>query len=172
MTESLGSEDTISYKPIDILLVEDDEMDIEVTLRAFEKGRIRNNLFVVRDGQEALDFVSGQGQYQNKEKYPRPDLILLDIRMPKLNGFEVLKSLKADPRLDFIPVVMLTSSKNEEDVVKSYGAGAASYIPKPVSYQDFLKVVDGFNFYWQIINKLPNGDDKSSERALTLSSWI
>ena len=172
MTENPGMEDAINYKPIDILLVEDDEMDIVVTLRAFAKGRIRNNLFVVRDRQAALDFVAGQGQYQNKEKYPRPDMILLDIRMPMLSGFEVLKSLKADPRFDFIPVVMLTSSKNEEDVVKSYGAGAASYIPKPVSYEEFLKVVEGFNFYWQIINELPDSKDKSSERALRLSNWI
>ncbi len=161
MTEIPSVEDAINNRPIDILLVEDDEMDVKITLRAFEKGKIRNNLFVVRDGQEALDFVFQAGPYQNKEKYPRPDLILLDIRMPKLSGFEVLKSLKADPRFDFIPVVMLTSSKNEEDVVKSYGAGAASYIPKPVSYKDFAKVVEGFNFYWHIINKLPDGKYKS-----------
>ena len=144
-----------SAEPIDILLVEDDEMDIETTLRAFEKGKLRNNISVARDGEEALDFVCHQGPYQNEKKYPRPDLILLDIRMPKLSGFEVLKKLKADPQYSFIPVVMLTSSQNEEDVLKSYGFGAASYIPKPVAYEDFKKVVDSFNFYWQIVSKLP-----------------
>ncbi len=158
MTEMPNMEDDINHEPIDILLVEDEDMDVEIALRAFEKGKIQNRLFVVRDGQEALDFLSHQGQYQDKEKYPQPDLILLDIQLPKLNGFEVLKSIKASPLFNFIPVVMLTSSRNEEDVLKSYGAGAASYIPKPVSYADFVKVVGVFNFYWQIINKLPSSE--------------
>ena len=147
--------DIVNVAPIDILLVEDDEIDSEAALRAFEKGKIKNNILVARDGEEALDFVYHRGAYQDKNKYPRPDLILLDIRMPKLGGFEVLKKLKEDPQYSYIPVVMLTSSQNEEDVLKSYGFGAASYIPKPVSYEDFKKVVDGFNFYWHIINKLP-----------------
>ena len=147
--------DVLKDAPIDILLVEDDEMDIETTLRAFETGRIKNNISVTRDGEEALDIVYHRGKYRDEKKFPRPDLILLDIRMPKLGGFEVLKKLKSDPQYSFIPVVMLTSSQNEEDVLKSYGFGAASYIPKPVSYEDFKKVVDGFNFYWHIINKLP-----------------
>ncbi len=155
MADTLA-ETNINRLPIDILLVEDDEADIGITLRVFEKGKLKNNIYVVRDGQEALDFVSHQGQYQDKEKYPRPDLILLDIRMPKMDGFEVLKRLKVDPGTNFIPVVMLTSSRNEEDVVKSYTGGAASYIPKPVSYDDFAKAVDAFNFYWHIINKLPD----------------
>ena len=149
--------DVLKDAPIDILLVEDDEMDIETTLRAFETGRIKNNISVTRDGEEALDIVYHRGEYRDEKKFPRPDLILLDIRMPKLGGFEVLKKLKSDPQYSFIPVVMLTSSQNEEDVLKSYGFGAASYIPKPVSYEDFKKVVDGFNFYWHIINKLPDG---------------
>lgn len=156
MTETLSTKSTINYNPIDILLVEDDEMDMKVTLRAFEKGKIKNNIFAVRDGQAALDFIHHQEAYQDEGKYPRPDLILLDIRMPKMDGFEVLKKLKADSRTDFIPVVMLTSSKNEEDVVKSYASGAASYIPKPVSYETFVQAVDAFNFYWHIINKLPD----------------
>lgn len=155
MAETL-TETGVNRLLIDILLVEDDEADVGITLRAFEKGKLKNNIYVVRDGQEALDFFSHQGKYQDKEKYPRPDLVLLDIRMPKMDGFEVLKRLKADAHTNFIPVVMLTSSKNEEDVVKSYADGAASYIPKPVSYDDFAKAVDAFNFYWCLINKLPD----------------
>ena len=147
----------VNDSPIDILLVEDDEADIEITLRAFEKGRLKNNVSVARDGEEALDFVYHKGKYQDEKKFHRPDLILLDIRMPKLDGFEVLKKLKSDPHYNFISVAMLTSSKNEEDVCKSYGYGAASYIPKPVSFEEFKKVVDGFNFYWHIISKLPTG---------------
>ena len=144
-------------RPIDILLVEDNEADIKITLRAFKKAKLSNNIYVARDGQEALDFVYHQGKYQDKEKFPRPDLILLDIKMPKLDGLAVLGKLKADSECSLIPVVMLTSSEREEDVVKSYEGGAASYIPKPVNYEDFVKIVDGFNFYWNIINKLPSG---------------
>ena len=143
--------------PIDILLVEDDEADIEVTLRAFEKGKLKNNISVVRDGQEALDFIHHEGAYRDEKKYPRPDLILLDIRMPKMGGLEVLKKLKSESnQYSCIPVAMLTSSKNEEDIVQSYCSGAVGYIPKPVSYGDFTKVVDGFSFYWHITNKLPS----------------
>ena len=142
--------------PIDILLVEDNEADVKITLRAFKKARLRNNVFVVRDGQLALDFVYHQGEYQDKTKFPRPDLILLDINMPRLNGYEVLQKLKSDPSFCAIPVVMLTSSKNEDDVMKTYQWGATSYIQKPVDYDSFVKVVDGFNFYWNIINKLPS----------------
>ena len=143
--------------PIDILLVEDNEADVKITLRAFKRAKIQNNIFVVNDGQEALEFVYREGKYADKNKFPRPDLILLDINMPRMDGFEFLDRIKADGRFNFIPVVMLTSSRNDEDVVKSYGTGAASYIQKPVEYEEFVKVIEGFNFYWQIINKLPNG---------------
>lgn len=143
-------------KPIDILLVEDTEADIKITLRAFKKARLRNNIYVCHNGQEALDFLYHQGDYKDAQQYPRPDLILLDINMPKLNGFEVLQKIKADPAYCAIPVVMLTSSKNESDIVSSYQKGATSFIQKPVEYEDFVKVVEGFNFYWNIVNKLPD----------------
>ena len=149
--------DDLNDKPIDILFAEDNEADIKITLRAFAKGKIKNNIFIVRDGQEALDFVYHRGPYQNQQKYPRPDLILLDINMPKVDGFEVLKKLKSDAQTDFIPVIMLTSSKNEQDVLKSFKGGAASYIQKPVTFEEFTQVVNVFNFYWHIINKLPDG---------------
>lgn len=149
--------DEANGRTIDILFAEDNEADIKITLRAFDKAKIKNNVFVVRTGQEALDFVYHRSQYQDPHKYPRPDLILLDIGMPKVDGFEVLKKLKSDAETDFIPVVMLTSSKNEQDVMKSYKGGAASYIQKPVTYDEFVKVVNVFNFYWHIVNKLPDG---------------
>lgn len=124
--------------PIDILLAEDNEADIKITLRAFDKAKIKNNVFVVRNGQEALDFVYHRDPYQDQHKYPKPDLILLDIAMPKMDGLEVLKKLKSDAETDYIPVVMLTSSKNEQDVMNSFKNGAASYIQKPVTYDEFL----------------------------------
>jgi CheY-like chemotaxis protein len=143
---------------LNILLVEDNEADIKITVRAFARGALRTNVFVVHDGVEALEFLRNEGKFRDKEKYPRPGLVLLDIKMPKKDGFGVLKEMKQDRELDFIPVIMLTSSKDEEDIVRSYRTGAASYIQKPIDYENFLKVVDGFNFYWHIINKLPNPD--------------
>ena len=152
------TEEANNIHPIDILLVEDDESDIKVTQRAFDRAKLKNNIYIVRDGQEALDFIYHQQQYQDKKKYPRPDLILLDIALPKMDGFDVLKRLKGDQEFNAIPVVILTSSQNDQDVAKGFGFGASSYIQKPVSFEEFNKIVDGFNFYWQIINKLP--DDK------------
>ncbi|MCH8850654.1 MAG: response regulator [Chloroflexi bacterium] len=108
-----------------------------------------------KDGEAALDYVFRRGQYQDVKKFPPPDLILLDIRLPKLNGPEVLDRLKGDSVYKQIPVVMLTSSKSEEDIVKSYKSGAASYIPKPIDYPAFAKVVEHFNFYWHLSAKLP-----------------
>src|SRR3990167_6875443 len=104
--------DDSNDKPIDILFAEDNEADIKITLRAFSKGKIKNNVFVVRDGQEALDFVYHRGAYQDQKKYPRPDLILLDINIPKIDGFGVLEKLKSDEKTNFIPVIVLTSSKS------------------------------------------------------------
>ena len=145
--------------PIDILLVEDNEADIKITLRAFDKAKIKNRFIVVRDGEEALDYIYHRNQYMDKKQFPYPDLILLDIQMPKLNGFGVLEQLKEEEHRKIIPVIMLTSSKNEEEIAKSYRYGAVGFIQKPVSYEAFVKVVDGFNFYWHIINKLPNMEE-------------
>ena len=150
------NEKEISSKPIKILFVEDNEADVKITLRAFAKAKLKNTIYVVNDGQEALDFVQHKGKYQDKERFPRPDLILLDIKLPKLDGFQVLQNLKKDLQYSSIPVIMLTSSKDEEDIAKSYKNGAASFIPKSVSYNDFVKIIEGFNCYWHIINKLPN----------------
>jgi len=155
MSEAANKTNT-NNQPIDILLVEDNEADIKVTLRAFDKAKIKNNISVARDGEEAIDYIYHQNKYTDKKKFPLPDLILLDIQLPKLDGFAVLKRLKEDDKLKLIPVVMLTSSKSEEDVIESYRDGAVSFIQKPVDYKEFEKVVDGFNFYWNIINKFPH----------------
>lgn len=147
-------------RPIDILMAENNEADIKIALRAFSRAKLKNNIYVVTDGQEALDFVYNKGKYQDKDKFPRPDLILLDIKMPKIDGFGVLERLKKDPLYCMIPIVILTSSENEKDIARSYNNGASSYITKPVDYESFVKAVDGFNFYWHIINKLPNGKER------------
>lgn len=151
-----------SKSPIDILLIEDNEADIKIALRAFKKIEQKSNIYIVHNGEEALDFIRNKGEYQDKKKCPTPNLILLDINMPKMDGFGFLQSIKSDPEYNYIPVVMLTTSKNEDDVAKSYQYGAASYIQKPVSYEDFIDFVDGFNFYWHNVNKLPKPkkDDK------------
>jgi len=149
-----------------ILLVEDSEADIKITLRAFSRGSIKTDVYVARDGVEALEYLRNEGKFRDKEKNPRPGLVLLDIKMPKKDGFQVLKEIKGDPQLDFIPVIMLTSSKDEEDIVRSYRTGAASYIQKPIDYDNFIKVVDGFNYYWHIINKLPSTDLTSPESGV------
>lgn len=147
---------SINSHAIDILLVEDSEADIKIALRAFNKAKIKNNIFVVRDGQEALDYMYHQNQYADPSKFSCPEMILLDIQLPKLTGFEVLQVLKRDDKIKAIPVVVLTSSKNDKDIIQSYSYGAVSFIQKPIDYQEFEKAVDGFNFYWHIINKLPN----------------
>jgi len=141
---------------LEILLVEDIEADIKIALRAFGRTNFNNNIHVVHNGKEALDYLRREGDFADQTKYPMPSLILLDIQLPKLTGFQVLDQMKSDPKTRMIPVVMLTSSKNNEDVVNSYARGAASFIQKPLNYKDFLKVVDGFNIYWHQINSLPN----------------
>lgn len=155
MAEKLNKKED---RPMNILLVEDNPADAKIALRAFAKSKLRNEIYVVNDGQEALDFIYHEGKYIDKEKFSTPDLILLDIKIPKLDGFQVLERLKQDLQYNFIPVIMLTSSKNEADIAKSYRGGAASYIPKPINYEEFVNVVDGFNYYWRVINKLPHPD--------------
>lgn len=132
---------------IKVLIVEDDDVDVKVAQRAFKKNPLESEVYVVRDGQECLDWV--------RERDPLPDLILLDINMPKMDGIETLEKLKSCDRSKSIPVIMLTSSKNEKDVMRSYESGCASYIPKSVDYQEFCKAIDIFNNYWQTINVLP-----------------
>ena len=137
-----------------ILLVDDNEMDVKIALRAFKQAALKNNIYVAHNGQECLDFVRRQGGFKDATQYPRPDIILLDISMPVLDGFGVLKVLKQDDAYKDIPIVILTASNNENDVKNCYALGANSYIQKPVAYEDFVKVVDSFNSYWHaLLNK-------------------
>lgn len=146
MTRALGGDKT-NRKSINILLVEDSQSDIKIAMRAFGEVIPESKVYVVGDGEEALDFIYHRGSYQNKAKVPIPDLIILDINMPKMDGFQVLESIKNDPNYSVIPVIVLTSSRDEEDRVRSYKNGAANFISKPISYKDFLKAVEGFYSY-------------------------
>jgi CheY-like chemotaxis protein len=135
-----------------ILLVEDNRMDIELTLDAFREARLSNTVYVAHNGQEALDYLFGRGQYADRQTYPLPSLILLDLKMPGLDGFEVLRQIKAAPGLKRLPVIILTSSKEEGDRALSYDSGANSYLVKPVSFEGFLGVIREISEYWLTLN--------------------
>jgi CheY-like chemotaxis protein len=139
---------------LDILLVEDEDYDIDLTQRAIYKSDVESKLYVVRDGEEALDFLYRREGF---EDVPQPDLILLDLNLPKIGGHEVLETIKEDEDLEEIPVIVLTVSEREEDVVKAYDSGASSYVHKPVNPAEFRKVIETVQEYWKIAN-LPPGD--------------
>jgi CheY-like chemotaxis protein len=142
----------MNSEPMEILLVEDNEDDIVLEQEALADANLVNLMCVVRDGEEAMAYLRRQGKYQKAEA---PGLILLDINMPKKNGFEVLNEIKADPALMHIPVVMLTTSESEADVVKSYAKGACSYITKPMDFDKFKDVVKQFTLYWALVARVP-----------------
>jgi two-component system response regulator len=140
---------------VEILLVEDNPNDVELTLRAFQKQNLSNKVFVVKDGAEALDFVFATGAYSQRKIEKRPKVVLLDLKLPKVDGIEVLRRIKADSRTSQIPVVMLTSSQEERDVLNCYHLGVNSYIVKPVDFSNFVHAVSELGVYWGILNKLP-----------------
>ena len=144
-----------NFKPVKILLVEDNVQDIEITQRAFAKGRVRNELTVVRDGEEAIEYLYHRGKYQDPATSPRPGMILLDLNLPKVGGLEVLQQIKKDDQLKQIPVIVLTVSQREEDVVRSYDLGVNTYIQKPVEFDNFMRVVNAVQEYWILIATLP-----------------
>jgi CheY-like chemotaxis protein len=141
-----------TYKPVRILLVEDNPDDVLITRRALAKSRVANELYVVRDGQVALDYLF---RVPDVPVAPRPDLILLDVNLPRVNGMEVLEQIRRDDDLAVIPVIMLTASDREEDIVKSYRLGSNTYIQKPVEFAKFLQALDVLGQYWIVIAKLP-----------------
>lgn len=141
--------------PIRILLIEDNRLDVELTLDAFREAQLGDNIYVVRSGREALNYLFGQEQYHNREVYPVPDLILLDLKLPGIDGHEVLRQVKTTPHLKRLPVIILTSSQEHIDLIKSYDSGANSYLVKPVSANGFLDVVQKIDQYWLSLNISP-----------------
>ncbi len=141
-----------SCRPIEILMVEDNPGDVRLTIEALKEGKVRNNLTTVEDGEAAMKYLRRQGPYS---KVPRPDLVLLDLNLPKKNGREVLAEIKDDPDLKRIPVVILTVSEAEQDIIKSYNLHANCYITKPVNLEQFIKVVRSIEDFWLSIVMLP-----------------
>jgi len=146
----------VTNYPVEILLVEDNPNDVELTLHALKENNLSNHIEVVRDGAEALDFILCQGDYAHRNIDQPPKVILLDLKLPKVDGLEVLKRIKADPKCRTVPVVVLTSSREERDIVESYKLGVNSYIVKPVDFEQFAEAVRGLGLYWLLLNQPPS----------------
>lgn len=144
---------------VEILLVEDNPNDLALTQRALKKARLANNVHVCRDGSEALDFLFGEGAYAGRRTDHPPRVVLLDLKLPKVDGLEVLRRMKEDSRTRTIPVVMLTSSKEQRDVVESYKLGVNSYIVKPVNFEGFSSAVEQLGMYWLLVNQSPKQEN-------------
>lgn len=142
-------------KGVHILLVEDSAADAEMTINALKTNNLANKLLHIKDGAEALDFIFAQGKYSHREIADRPKVILLDLKMPKVNGIEVLQKIRADERTRTIPVVVLTSSKEDPDITKCYELGVNSYVVKPVEFDEFQKAISNLGLYWMIVNQQP-----------------
>jgi two-component system response regulator len=145
----------IERKEVDILLVEDNPNDAELAIRALHKHHLANNLHHVTDGEEALDFLFARGKYSGRDIEARPKLILLDLKLPKVDGLEVLKAVKSDERAKLTPVVVLTTSREEKDLIESYRLGVNSYIVKPVDFDKFVEAVKDLGYYWLLLNEQP-----------------
>jgi CheY-like chemotaxis protein len=139
-----------------ILIVEDDPKDVELTLTALEEYNLANEVIVARDGAQALDYLYCRGEYQARST-DNPAVMLLDLKLPKVDGLEVLKQIKSDPRLNMIPVVVLTSSKEEKDMVASYRLGVNAYVVKPVDFHEFVNAIKELGVFWAVINEPPPG---------------
>lgn len=140
-------------KLIEILLVEDNPYDAEMTIRELKKQNLANNIRLITDGAEALDYLFSTGKYSNNDIKLRPKLVILDLKLPKVDGLEILRIVKADPKTKTIPVVVLTSSKEESDLITSYQLGANSFIIKPVNFNKFIDTVQTLGMYWLVINE-------------------
>lgn len=138
-----------------ILLVEDNPDDEALTLRALKKSNIANEIFVVRDGAEALDYLFGTGPYTGRDPLDLPQVTLLDLKLPKVDGLEVLRRIRADPRTRMLPVVILTSSKEDQDLISAYSIGVNSYVRKPVDFNQFVEAIGQLGLYWLVLNEPP-----------------
>ena len=145
----------VNADAIEILLVEDNPQHVELTLRALRKHNLANHVLVAKDGAEALEFIFATGAYSQRRIENGPKVILLDLKLPKVDGLELLRRIKSDSRTKAIPVVVVTTSEQEQDVVESYKLGANSYIVKPVSFEKFVQAVSELGFYWMLLNKPP-----------------
>ena len=141
---------------VEVLLVEDNPRDVELTLRALKKHNLANRVHVIKDGAEALDYLFAGGAYEGRDIGNTPKVILLDLKLPKVDGLEVLREVKADERTKTIPVVVLTSSREEKDMVESYKLGVNSYIVKPVDFNKFVDAVGDLGLYWLLMNEVPS----------------
>ena len=144
------------YHNVELLLVEDSPNDAKLVKRAFQKFNMANKFFWVKDGEEALDFLLARNQYSDRKVEDLPKVVLLDLKLPKIGGIEVLRALRADERTKMVPVVVMTSSKEEQDVIDSYELGTNSYIVKPVEFEGFIHAVKDVGFYWLFTNQPPN----------------
>jgi two-component system, response regulator len=138
-----------------ILLVEDNPDDEALTLRALNKNRVANNIVVVRDGVEALDYLFASGSYAGRDPFELPQVVLLDLKLPKVDGLEVLRRIRSDPRTHMLPVVILTSSREEQDLIQAYSNGANSYVRKPVDFNQFVEAIGQLGLYWLVLNEAP-----------------
>lgn len=146
-----------------ILLVEDDKRDLELTLIALERSQLANEVVVVRDGAQALDYLRREGDFAGRDA-GNPAVVLLDLKLPKVNGLEVLQAVRGDPALRSLPVVMLTSSQEENDVVKSYELGVNAYVVKPVAFDRFVSAIGDLGVFWAVLNEPPPGSLRTSRR--------
>ena len=144
---------TAEDRAVEILLVEDNLNDVRLTLHAFKRHRLANHIHVVRDGVEALEFLFSTGAYSDRKGADNPKLVMLDLKLPRVDGREVLREIRADPRTKSIPVVMLTSSREERDIAESYNMGANSYVVKPVDFELFTEAVHQLGLYWMLLNE-------------------
>jgi len=145
-----------NFNAVEILLVEDNPQDAELMIRALRKQNLANQIHIAEDGAEALDFIFCKGQYSDRDFSKSPKVIFLDLKLPKISGLEVLQEIKSNPLTRTLPVVVVTSSKENPDIKKAYELGVNSYVVKPVNFDDFLKAMSQIGLYWLLVNEVPN----------------
>jgi two-component system response regulator len=144
-----------NFDPVEILIVEDNPSDAELMIRALKKHNLANDLFVAEDGQQALDFIYCKGEFESRHPVKPIKVIFLDLKLPKVNGLEVLKAIKSNPETKKLPVVIITSSKEDPDIKAAYELGANSYVVKPVDFNDFIKAMQHLGLFWLLVNEAP-----------------